>query len=1147
MHVEFDVEFGAGDLSIKRVAQMVFEVPPKKWLGLISKRVKIPYKKIWLDIVSMPISVELEDENRLFMINPLLESKASASEVHDLLITSNRYPYEVLFDPKQIRDCTDLERTEASMEVALWGKPQKQGDAIKIETFNVQLQFKKAYPKLVYSFDIDPDFRIGFEHHKGEYRLGEISIEGGADFVYTHSMDCRIQVGLDGSYDPGIVFLGPLSEVDESNPTLDSTGEGLRDPLSDRLEKVTRYQADNQGGIHVSNLLANNRVTIPVYVDLSKLANPSAASDYTANVRFEFVIDGQEVFRSEKKSFLITRDTRTTALQVEVFQTSKPLGTFDEDRVLSRRRVWSPNKKATQRCFTMRLGNYAESGTGAVYVRNFHLGFELERGERYSDIETVNGRSLNDIFRISIRKDSNTKGRTVAPGDVPKEMTFPDQQGSFHDLRVSFRHDAIAAIPDDIARVQAQIRFDYLEVEQRIEDAETRTQQFTTAGNTCTFTIQFEIEKNPGAHWLAIDLGTSAIVASFANQTPRDDTSLLDLQQQHSVYEAISYEEGKVQEFGTKFLSSWTIFRQGGCVAAANREDDLVHLAPSAGGATEAGPPIPYLKALVGLDKLPKLLDQYDDIRYKQAPDGSLRSFQDEPIAVRDLLQSTYHRLLSDYIVPILEREHHEGLLNKVVFTVPNTFTPRHIDYLRALVTEHFSSYIKKNYIAFLSESDAVASYYIANRASILSRSQLDRFRQAPEYVLIYDMGAGTLDLTFLRVDPPVNEEKTSYQQITILGRMGTITAGNYLDCMLAEAVVAYDNRHGKVLRMNMFGPLRDPQAMQGRRWFKRKIRNELKPALNEARLHRWDSDDEDMEVEVITDTLTFQSSDILASESVKHYLDINTNGVLSNFFELFKVNACGTPEDPRPCSKGYIPIDTVIFSGRGILFKALRDLLKQEITEWARPGEIFYVEDLDESTLKSAVVQGALQFATTYRDQTGNARIRIRNQNILARYGFLYYDEPGHWTFKPMLDPSTQPLRSEPVIKDGMTIFEYDTNVYSADPFSTNTIDLSHASVGYFVQSYSKDTAADRQRGDTRYITVMFEFSRQEVGFDGEPLSVQVQVNQDNEMIVIVGDLENDPMVPMRTELQKGDTFRKSMWPYFEKLRSTTLGPTSS
>ena len=130
--------------------------------------------------------------------------------------------------------------------------------------------------------------------------------------------------------------------------------------------------------------------------------------------------------------------------------------------------------------------------------------------------------------------------------------------------------------------------------------------------------------------------------------------------------------------------------------------------------------------------------------------------------------------------------------------------------------------------------------------------------------------------------------------------------------------------------------------------------------------------------------------------------------------------------------------------------------------------------------------------------------------------------------------------MKSKPIIKDGIMIFEYDTDKYDTDPDNdeeTNTINLSRTSTGYFVQSFSSNTEEDMNKGNNDYITRMFDFDRSLVMPSGKEAEVSVKINSDNEMIVKVGKMTNDATQTLKIDLSdNNNVFMESMWPYVEK-----------
>ncbi len=148
-------------------------------------------------------------------------------------------------------------------------------------------------------------------------------------------------------------------------------------------------------------------------------------------------------------------------------------------------------------------------------------------------------------------------------------------------------------------------------------------------------------------------------------------------------------------------------------------------------------------------------------------------------IKITTILQNAYESIFRDFVYPQVHQqlENEDSLtsvLNKIVLSYPNTFSPLHIKHIKEdVILQQFPEF-DKNHIKFISESDAVAMYYAGNKYD----------KAKPEYVLVYDMGAGTLDITYFYITR--KDEKTN---INIIGKSGKTTAGNYLDRLIAEHI----------------------------------------------------------------------------------------------------------------------------------------------------------------------------------------------------------------------------------------------------------------------------------------------------------------------------------------------------------------------
>lgn len=84
--------------------------------------------------------------------------------------------------------------------------------------------------------------------------------------------------------------------------------------------------------------------------------------------------------------------------------------------------------------------------------------------------------------------------------------------------------------------------------------------------------------------------------------------------------------------------------------------------------------------------------------------------------------------------------------VKKLIVTYPNTYTPYKLEAIKAILTNRFVSLMD---IQFVPESDAVVAFYFDKRINGLDEN-LDGFNQDEEKILIYDMGAGTLDLSLV-------------------------------------------------------------------------------------------------------------------------------------------------------------------------------------------------------------------------------------------------------------------------------------------------------------------------------------------------------------------------------------------------------------
>jgi hypothetical protein len=198
---------------------------------------------------------------------------------------------------------------------------------------------------------------------------------------------------------------------------------------------------------------------------------------------------------------------------------------------------------------------------------------------------------------------------------------------------------------------------------------------------------------------------------------------------------------------------------------------------------------------------------------------------RDDRLEVTTILQNAYISVLRDFIYPqVYQRIKQKNTalrlsdaMNKIVLSYPNTFSPLHVEHIKEeVIYKHFFEF-HKDYVKFISESDAIAFYY--------TNKMYDKKRGETEYVLVYDMGAGTLDLTYFRI-----EKKGGKVYLDIVGKAGKTTAGNYLDRILTEWV--FNEYKDKFVRDGLFDNERDAEQRRQSIVLKNFVKRVVKPNI---------------------------------------------------------------------------------------------------------------------------------------------------------------------------------------------------------------------------------------------------------------------------------------------------------------------------
>ena len=346
---------------------------------------------------------------------------------------------------------------------------------------------------------------------------------------------------------------------------------------------------------------------------------------------------------------------------------------------------------------------------------------------------------------------------------------------------------------------------------------------------TFTTTLPIILRKAAKPEWMCIDLGTSAIVASygtFLNSNGQIADNLIELgkQKQKLMDKIHNSDRNKVRdtsETDIRFINSTIAVNHaqlsGAASIASSISDDYktlsLWLSPTTGMVDFYARMLPSLKSIVGHKKFPKELLPY-----------GVQISDKDPITVEAIFRNTYEQLFKFFI----PKEYSEQADN-VVMTVPNTYSPANIAMIRNIVT---SAIPQLRNIRFISESDAVVFYYLSRRERILQNTSILNKNNIDKNILVYDMGAGTLDITYV-----TRTVENGNSHISFKGKLGVSRAGNYLDYLIAEIIVELMKRDETSVDLDKIISLNGNTLTQSHRKsagvLKAFVRNIVKPMLN--------------------------------------------------------------------------------------------------------------------------------------------------------------------------------------------------------------------------------------------------------------------------------------------------------------------------
>lgn len=617
---------------------------------------------------------------------------------------------------------------------------------------------------------------------------------------------------------------------------------------------------------------------------------------------------------------------------------------------------------------TLRVGNSAtnDQGRGVVEVTAIPR-LVLAPGAQ-DVVHLRRGWDLGDLLRL-YRLDEPVEG--LAPG-APQFRVRDGGSPQILDLKIEPGHiERIDGAVIEAGKCHAEVSLQVLVRDDRGRESK----------RALRLRLPLELERLPGSNWLCIDFGTSAIAVAVGSGV-HDSFKMVPLQDvpvRQDGSSGYGKEDEVNPEAGTPFLPSWVICNADLRSEASGQQDGwragfplfrpaslrpgeasflgLPAITSQLGDRNTSGRVIFSLKSWLG--KGAREIPLQEEVRFLR----NGHEVRERMLPLEAVVESGFGALATTYL--------HQQRAEQIVLCHPNTFTERHRERLHAIACRALMKTFKissPRHIRLLSESDAVAYYYCSQRMRRNPRGGTER-------ILVYDLGAGTLDVSILKVE--WNNDPFFPRTWKVEGRMGVPVAGNHLDEVLARIV---DEQlqdptvvGGPVVQYAFPVVAELPGSGELNPKYRDAV-HQLHRDLKDAK-HRWDGSSPF----VVRVGGTVGGDWVISYDSregqVSAQVDPGQNGIFLRERELFlSVSAArlrkhprleeyldfvaGTVVDEALLAAGLRPdeIDTLIISGRGALWPGLRDrvaarLPRAEVPDWSSSGV----------TMKEAVVHGAI------------------------------------------------------------------------------------------------------------------------------------------------------------------------------------------
>lgn len=1023
------------------------------------------FLKISVSNINVPQDIVC-DKNKLFSL--LYKDKITAQSKFpvDVLLDSMAMPFQLLFHPREIKDCLrpqDANPRSYTIKFDV-NLSDEDNNVIYTKPEQIEIIFEPLGVKTQFSIDL-PEEQIQYSSSLGREQVGLFAAWLDEEFSFTPEQMATISLKL---------FQG-RQEI----------GHTISFEKDKEEEKVTRSIKIKAG--------RKNVVKLPLYVDFSNISNPiKEEEDYTIEAKIVLSASySPEVKETilKQKHFKLKKDLQGTELKVYIKEGDSIPALYDMGKSYHTKQMRFVPGSKLMGIVSLVLSNVATDNSNpraGLHIKNFILSEAVQGDVQIVGPDGIYVSHLVNIDGSGIEAMSSTEGLFIPNGaDAKTVIDVTLDPSRIIDLRGCPTYDF---------QVRSTLSFDYWEDKDGtglLNEANKKIGEVP---------ILWQLHLEPRPEWLCVDYGSSAIVCQY-------DQSVINLKNQKDrIFRNENDGNFSVDniETGTPFLSSdivlhtvrepndSTLCSQQPAGANAPYLSLSVCLSPTSSLINyDVRTQLPCLKILVGNEYLP-LKPDFKSFKYcrrdKDGKLGTVTAEQDmrnnEPsciLRIDSIFNEAYAALFRYFIFP----QSRDKDINKLVLTYPNTYTPTHLKVLERIAHDTFPK-IRKGYLRFVSESDAVAAYYIQNWDSF-NKSRDWRIND-DETVLVYDMGAGTLDISLFKKTKNRHSNKI---EVSILGKIGTGKAGNYLDYLISEIIVDKVPEAIREKRTVSTKHEIDSTILAERVNLKDSVKNGIKPNLKPGK-------------ELICGGIKFDSSVILNDERFIDFLHQVTDGIIKQLIDYL--------------GDKNLKIDTVLMSGRSCRLESLQQALRRTLKQTGNPQAYILKFSSNHDKEKTVVVEGAMARAGIFSSL--ESHVTIRSRRLYASYGLIYKMLGGTYRYTELLRGSDTPF-----VEDNTALSDFDgPTVEARGTANAGTIKL--------IQTYlsKEDTEKAYNNGDFEFISEMEEYNMADFG-NKDTLNVKLRLDYKNNISLYVNSRKSIGSSPKGVDLSSEIT-KRSIWP---------------